>query len=87
MADKTYAAIKFQVADFTRATLPLTERQVKTLCENSIERAINQAIEDLQRNKRPSVAEQDLIELKFLMVRVWGCAQNACIAQANGLKD
>lgn len=86
--------MKFSVSHerFTPGTFELNDRDITRLCENSIERVLNLAINELDLHMdmgRPEtiIAHDDLMELHVIITRVWVAAQNAAFAAVNNVND
>lgn len=75
-----------QVENFMISKLDLTDKEAKKLTDNSIERVVNLAIQELGNLEGlETVAESDLIELKPLICKIWYAAQQAVIAKTHNV--
>lgn len=75
--------IKVSIEDFMPSEFELTEREVKILCNHSLERALNLALHVAEKSNDlcSFLVEDDLNLLKATAVRLWCSAQNAVIAK------
>ena len=80
--------IEVHVKDYIGGSLYLNNSEQTRLCSNSIERVLNETLKELGNREGPlSVAEEDIEELKSIVVKVWYAAQQAVIGHNANLKS
>lgn len=80
--------LRTHVEDFESGTFEITEREAKTLCENSVERVLNTTYGVLMESRHADAdqALEDIRDLKRLIVGLWNAARTAAFCEHNNIK-